>query len=166
MEAKMNNIEAALQAFAPEIAYRYEAVVRSLHEKMVAKLGDTLFGIYNDVDYARAFRIVVAPALGRDKAINNEKLRRIAAAYAAETVADWSAKTSEKLGAVEEASVAKMSLDGCSFLISGTKSGRRVALEQQIIIKVSSKGVPFNQFPARIYLDGKFISESAFKKAF
>jgi hypothetical protein len=33
-----------------------------------------------------------------------------------------------------------------------------------MIMNVSSRGTLFNQFPARIYVDGKFTSEAKFKK--
>lgn len=39
-----------------------------------------------------------------------------------------------------------------------------VRIEQSVILNVSSKGKVSNQFPARIYVAGKFVSEAKFKK--
>lgn len=52
------------------------------------------------------------------------------------------------------------------FQLSGTVFGYSVYIEQQVVWKVSQKGNEFVQFPARIYLDGKFTPEKIYKSWF
>jgi hypothetical protein len=55
-------------------------------------------------------------------------------------------------------------LDGARFRIVGIKNDRSICIEQDRIVNVSPKGTLFNQFPARIYVNGKFTSAAAYAK--
>lgn len=154
-------ISTALDAFAPRIAARYAALVRELHSEIVA------FGYleaFNSRSYARPLRLLVHPVC-TDHAINVVKLEKAANDYAAATVKAWAAKVERKVAGIEGVCVTHMSMDGCRFSIAGTKGGKAVRIEQETILKVSSKGLPFNQFPARIWVDGKFVPEARFEAA-
>ena len=72
------------------------------------------------------------------------------------------AKVNAKAGELTDSKVLRVS--GANFRITGMKGDKKVMIEQNQIINVSVKGKLFNQFPARIYVDGKFISAAAFKK--
>jgi hypothetical protein len=95
--------------------------------------------------------------------INAEKLANHAKCYADATVEEWLGKINAKLGDLVDAEVKRM--DGVAFLITGSRNDHKVAIEQRMIVNVSARGTPFNQFPARIRVDGKAISEAAYKKA-
>ena len=51
------------------------------------------------------------------------------------------------------------------FTITGTRNGHSVVLDQQMIINVSPKGKLFNQYPARITVDGKAVPAAQFDDA-
>jgi hypothetical protein len=72
------------------------------------------------------------------------------------------AKVNVKAGELTDSKVLRVS--GANFRITGMKGDKKVMIEQNQIINVSVKGKLFNQFPARIYVDGKFYSAAAFKK--
>ncbi|CAB4130718.1 hypothetical protein UFOVP122_22 [uncultured Caudovirales phage] len=163
-------LTAALEAIRPELADRYARQVRAAFTGMVAAHGPALTGIYNSWTFVRTFRSLVAPVLaarhrvGDDYAIDEAKLAKAAADYAEAAVAQWKDKIEGKLGDLTEATV--ISMAGARFGIKGTRAGHDVWIEQDMIVKSSTKGLLFNQFPARIYLDGKFTSEAKYKKLF
>ena len=168
-------ITTALNLFQPELEARYASQVTEYYGKIRSKLGSAFANVYNDWTYARVFQLTVAPNCDRVKTVDNEfdgssrevvlnqvKLARNAAIYASETIAAWEGKITAKLGELDNADVKR--LTGCTFQITGTLSNHKVVIEQTIVTKVSSKGTVFNQFPARIYVDGKFTSEVQYKK--
>lgn len=170
MEIDMTDLTTALDNIRPELADRYTRQVRASFAAMVEKHGPALNGIYNSWDFARTFRALVAPALaarnrvGDDCAIDEAKLAKLANAYAEMAAAQWKDKIESKLGELDDATV--QSFGGCRYTIYGTRAGKKVAIEQDVIVKSSTKGLLFNQFPARIYVDGKFTSEAKYKAAF
>lgn len=52
---------------------------------------------------------------------------------------------------------------GTEFQVTGRKGTHDVKIDQQMIVNFSSKGRPFNQYPARVYIDGMKSSEKALK---
>lgn len=162
----MANLQVALAAFAPQIAESFRAIHVQAFNRMVKEFGPSLNGIYNSGS-AKFYRESIARFVVSDgdrmsstKSICRDKLRLGSEAYAQATVKEWEAKINAKLGELEGAEVKHMT--ETTFVISGTKNGRRVQIEQQMIINTSSKGAVFNQFPARIYVDGKFTSAKKF----
>jgi hypothetical protein len=97
--------------------------------------------------------------------INEEKLDARATTWAKSTAMQWFDKIVVKLGEVEEVRDNTIGY-GTWVRVLATKAGRKVTMEQQMIVNVSPKGTLFNQFPARLYVDGKFTSEAQFKKLF
>lgn len=96
--------------------------------------------------------------------LDETRLAEKARKYGDEVAVQWFYKTNEKLGAVEQP---ELHLDsGGNVVVSGKRDGKAIRMEQQRIINVSPLGLPFHQFPARIYVDGKFYPEAAYKKAF
>ena len=171
-------LRAALEAAKPDVAASYARIVRSTFDRMVADLGPSLKNVGNDWTWARVHRNTVALNLGREQIdrpdrpgrpdtryfIDEERLSRNAAMFADAAVETWEGKIAGKLGELEDAEVRRM--DGARFNITGSRDGRTVRIQQEMIINVSSQGKPFNQFPARIYVDGKFTSEKAYQKMF
>jgi len=166
----MTDLTAALAALRPALADRYARQVRSAHATMVETLGTALPGVYNNWHFARTFTALVAPVLAprerisSDCIIDDAKLAKAAAAYAEAAVLQWKAKIESKIGDLEQIEIKHFA--GCNYLITGHRAGKRVAIDQDVIVKTSTKGLLFNQFPARIYVDGKFTSEAKYKAAF
>ena len=101
---------------------------------------------------------------------DNGKLRsaELAAAakkYGEETATGWYYKMSTKLGKATDVKAISDPTRG-NLTLSGTVNGFNVVIEQQVVYKVSSKGTPFHQFPALIYVDGKFMTEAEFADRF
>ena len=85
--------------------------------------------------------------------------------YAKDAVRKWEMKIMEKLGDLEEIKVPYHT--DCGFIVCGKRNGQDVAISQQMILNVRYETYTFfNQFPARIYVDGKSMSASAYKKHF
>lgn len=159
-------VTAAMQNFAPVLVEMYTNHITRTHAAIVAKLGAEMKNVYNDWTFARTFRMSVAPNLNNSSVpssgLSADRVAKNANEYAQGTIEALQAKIVSKLGTVESVEVKR--LTGCTFRINGMMNGQRFLMEQTIVVKCSSKGLVFNQFPARIYLNGKFISEAAFKK--
>lgn len=147
------------------VAYRYE---------LLDGMG---FGPKNRYNPAAAHSMVLARSSRRDyipgygevtvfsREIDAEKSLTQARADAKMTLSVWVAKLVAKLGAVDSARCNWN--DGHNIELTVTKCGRTVVLRQQIVWKRGPRsGRDFAQFPARIYLDGKFVAEKEFKAAF
>ncbi len=95
-------------------------------------------------------------------AIDHARIAVNATRYATDQVESFKAKLEKKL--VDLTEVTTPVLRGLDFEFSGKLGGHKVFVEQRTILKCSSKGTLFNQWPCRIYVDGKFTSEAKFKK--
>ena len=97
--------------------------------------------------------------------LNKEPLMPEALEYAENAVRKWEMKIMDKLGDLEEIEVPYY--QGNYYVISGKRNGQDVSINQQMIVNYRYEThAVFNQFPARIYVDGKSMSESAYKKHF
>ena len=163
----MTTIATALETIRPMIADRYAQQIRRTFERMVEKHGPSLDGIYNSWDFSRTYRSLVAQYVTRTDgvcSINEDRLAQGAAAYAEAATTEWQAKIESKLGNLELAVVSRH--QGTNFTIVGRRNGHSVAIEQDMIVKSSTRGLLFNQFPARIYVDGKFMAEKKYHAMF
>jgi len=174
--ATIRGIATAMNALKPEMKKAYKKRVTSLFDQMVNDLGKNLRGVYNSYRWARTFTGTVRPSVRSynptmmlndpdayhyiDKALLSKNADR----YASSVVDGWKAKVESKLVELDKAEVKYFK--GGTFLITGTRKGDRISIEQQIITNVSSKGTLFNQFPARIYVNGKFVSEKKYKEIY
>jgi hypothetical protein len=151
----MTDLADALAAHKPALAQYYAARVERRFANLVQRFGSGLRGVYSS-DAATLWQSIagLARRVNGVVVLDAERVAAAAAEFADATVAAWEGKIQSKLGELEEASVSH--LDGYRFLICGLKAGRKVRIEQDMILNFSSKGTPFNQFPARIYVDGKF----------
>ena len=168
----MSDLQTALEAFRPQIAARYEGFVRGRFAAMLAD-HPGLKGVGNSYHYGRTWYHTISQYVDMnwkridnqnvsDPKINDADLAQGAAKYAEAVTTAWQAKIEQKLGELENATVQRMA--DVSFTITGTKNGHKVVITQSMIVNVSSKGTMFNQFPALIYVDGKKISEAAYKR--
>jgi hypothetical protein len=100
--------------------------------------------------------------VAKDRTVKHDELAMFAAIYADQQVNSMVAKLEEKLVGCTDVSVPRF--DGDTFVVRARKGAHSVTLDQSRIINVSPKGKLFHQWPARIYVDGKFTSAAAFKK--
>jgi hypothetical protein len=169
----ITNLHAAIEAHKPALAASFTSRVESMFGYLVSKFGVRMDGIYNTTS-AKVWRETLSPLCSHTRAndlrrsaeyhLNPEKVAKAAAEYANQTTAAWEAKIQAKLGELDSATV--HCLEGVRFRITGTRAGRAVEIQQDMILNVSAKGTVFNQFPARIYIDRKFTSETAYKRLF
>ena len=92
--------------------------------------------------------------------LNDERVYKHAERYADQTIDALVAKVVAKVGDLDDVSVA--SEGGLAFTVRGIKCGRVVTVDQNVTVNVSKRGLVFNQYPARIYVDGDFVSAKAF----
>lgn len=161
-----------LNSYKPAIADRYKDNVRRQYEMIVEKYGKKVNGVYTSIHY-KLWNDVLAPVcvtgagdsrVGYEKDLSEERLEKAADAYAELVIASWATKINSKLEEIDGGEV--ISLSGFDFNITGTRMGYKVMIVQQMIVKSSSKGKLFNQFPSRIYVDGKAMSEQEYKDMF
>lgn len=158
-------LQAALEAHKPALVARYTAMTQSTFNSMVERHGPSLKGVGNCWTFARMWTGWISSLTrheGDARILDADRVANAAAAYADATIEAWAGKITTKMGEVEGATIHH--LDGAAFRITGTLAGKKVGIDQNMILNVSSKGLPFNQFPARIYVDGKFTSEAAWKR--
>lgn len=168
-----NEIAAAMDAYKPVIAERWAQSMRDLFNDVVAKHGPAMNGLASCWKYAKVARNVslrkyLNATLENHKVvsytINEERLAEEGMNVANRVVEAWVGKIAMKMGELDDATAHYVS--GTSFRISGTRGGHKVSIEQQMILNVSRLGTLFNQWPSRIYVEGEFVSESAYKKMF
>ena len=131
--------------------------------------GPTFRGVYNSKHYS-LWSLTVRPCTKRlgdrmsdEIVLCEDKMNKYAQEQAELFADELIAKVNVKAGELTDSKVLRVS--GANFRITGGMKGdKKVMIEQNQIINVSVKGKLFNQFPARIYVDGKFYSAAAFKK--
>lgn len=165
----MDELHALVLAKRAELAEVVEAQLRRVFSAAVSKLGPTLPRVYNDPDFGRMWsntmKHLVDGGGGRTAAsIDEEKLRSYAHDYARNSLEELFQKLIAKVGDLEGATA--QGLSGFDFQLAGHRDAHRVVVDQQMIVNVSSRGTLFNQFPARIRVDGKAVSEAAYKSMF
>jgi len=96
--------------------------------------------------------------------IDNAKVEETAREEAVATLLMWHKKLVGKLGAVESCEIRWNNNGNIDMAV--TKAGRGIELRQQVVFKYSPRGRWFCQFPARMYVDGKFTPETQFKAMF
>jgi len=160
MTAPVSATAAALRDFAPELEARFIKFTTATIARYVEKFGPDLRGIANSGSYTAWQNGCAAFYSRQTHQIDEAALARYAAEYATATIESWAAKIDAKLGELDDATLIRGA--GATFTLRGRKAGRNVTIEQDMIVNVSSKGTLFNQFPARIYVDGKFTPAAKF----
>jgi hypothetical protein len=96
--------------------------------------------------------------------IDHAYIEKVSQQNAEAEVASFVAKLERKF---EDLDTAELNYArGPNFELLGSVGDVNVRIEQQMILKISKNGVLFNQFPARIYVNGKFLSEKNFKETY
>ena len=141
-----------------------------IYGQLVDHFGPSLDGVRNHWTHAKAFESIKdclrwelrrgAPVL-----IDEALLTARAAEYAEATALQWLAKITAKLGPVQNASVQWLGA-GNLITIHAFREGKLVEFNQEQILKASPRGKLHNQFPSRLYVDGKFVSEAVYRMMF
>lgn len=167
-------IKAALLTEAPRVAELYKATTLATFSRLVDSLGPNLKGIYNNklIHQFRSIRgsIDEKPLPWSlehgtlcEYSINPEKLEAESKSYSERAVLEWAGKIISKVGDLTDVTI--QSLGRTTFSIRGKRGPDEVNIEQSMTVNCSPRGVLFNQFPARIYVNGKFTPAAKYNKA-
>jgi hypothetical protein len=153
------------------VAVFKEQIARSINfqfQNLLEKFGNTFSGVYNSRAYS-VWKETIRPCTDRlgckmsdPIVLNEEKVASFSLAQAELFADDLIAKINAKAGELTDAKTIRVS--NANFVITGKKGDKQVTIEQNQIINVSVKGKLFNQYPARIYVNGKFTSAAAFNR--
>ena len=114
------------------------------------------------IRYLRPRRKYESMRLGAELVIATDFLDKEARQFAEDQVARCIAKLRRKVEGIDALDVRLRGV--CEFTLRGTApGGEQIVVEQQSALKVSSRNTLYMQWPARIYVDGKFTSEKAFR---
>jgi hypothetical protein len=151
--------------YKPILIERFTENAHRVLANIIEDLGPDLKGIYNSWTWVKSFNKAVKPFYNTaTHTLDADRLAQGAAQYANDTVNAWKEKIASKLGMLDTGTLHH--LNGADFCITGTKDDQAVSINQTMIINISRLGTLFNQFPARISLNGKTISAAKFKKHF
>jgi hypothetical protein len=174
--AKIENISAEFDEMIPVIAAEFtswvtktlERIISTYDRKELSNLGGSWSSDGGKWRQLRTFTIMVdengeptSRFTSRYK-INHERIERESVRYAKGQIDAFKFKLNQKLA--DLADIENLKIDGSNFRFSGVLGENKVLVEQTTVLKCSNKGTLFNQWPCRIYVNGKFMSEAAFKK--
>lgn len=154
-------VGAAVDAMKPQLAVSYAEFVERALDDLVRRLGPKLEGVANSGSYKFYDRTIRPVIDQKTMTISNEAMKRASDSYAEAVAAGWKDKIMSKAGELDNPEVKRM--DGNTFAITGKRFGKEVVIFQDMIVNVSKLGTLFNQWPARIRVDGRAISEAAYK---
>lgn len=174
MTKTITHIRAEFDALKPGIAEGFKTRTRATWERLVERYGQPgvrklAHSFSSDGGAYRQLSGLLSVAKGANMftgelSISKAALERRATDYADASVDGFTAKLERKLGDLTDVELKYVSAGRGEFVITGKLGDRKVRVEQNVTFNVSPKGTLFNQWPARIYVDGKFTSEAAFKK--
>lgn len=150
-----------------------------LYDRYVSEYGDVypsrrdLTQGYSDTEQGRAFYpcqgYVTADNsdykgyAGKVMSLDTDRLNKHAKELGESSVMGFVSKLIGKLGNIELRDLNFQ--DGADFTIWADLGGQTVRVDQQTVYKVSRNNTLYCQFPARIYVDGKFTPASKFDDA-
>lgn len=174
--ANIENISAEFDAMIPVIAADFsswvtrnlEHILATYDRKALSQLGNSWGSDGGKWRQLRTFTIMVdengEPTnryTSRYK-IDHERIATASVRYAKEQIDAFKFKLNRKLADLTD--IENLRIDGSNFRFSGVLGENKVLVEQTTVLKCSNKGTLFNQWPCRIYVNGKFMPEAAFKK--
>lgn len=105
-----------------------------------------------------------SPPIGGEYALVPDRAAAWARTWATNQLTAAAAKLTAKIGNLSDVRIEGAPEDGMFRVRGYLPNGDEVCVDQDRIINVSSRGTLYNQWPARIYLNGKRISEAAYKR--
>jgi len=170
----MINLAAAIQAHKPVLVLEFKRMVENEHDRLYKQYGPKLRRVQSRFYFETVSPCCVnvddegkptdRPAKTVARILDKVRLDVAARNFADDVAANWVDKIRFKLGALDSYSVTKLDHTG-RLCIAGKRGAHDVRLEQQRILKCSSRGTLFHQFPARLYVDGTFTPEADFAEA-
>jgi hypothetical protein len=150
------------------VTYRFEAIVKALPNQRLSAIKIRAVNRDLEQDWALVRNYVTETVTNGQVVgctLNVEAVQRMAVKTAQESIDDLVAKLDGKLGDhLVSVDVKRAQGDGFLLLSGELENGSTVVVEQNKILNVSSKGMLYHQWPARIKVNGKPVSEAAFKK--
>jgi hypothetical protein len=95
--------------------------------------------------------------------LDEPRLARVAEEYAQGQIDGFMRKLRQKLAELDDVVIRGLDPGRFEFDILGSVDGHRVLIKQNRIINQSPLGTLYHQWPARIYVDGKFTPEATYK---
>lgn len=183
-EAYNPELRAEFMKQAPALAASYAAHVRSIYAHYLAEFGgkvpcDLYPGVHKLTEKQKDKQSMVTNLIGRhSKIVGLDSVRtarhyvldeatvdKKAAEYGEAVALQWFFKTNLKLGELAGATLHEDS--GGYVVVSGRKGDTKIVLRQQRVTKWAPKAREiYSQFPARLYVDGKFTPEAVYAKRF
>ena len=174
--ANIENISAEFDAMIPIIAADFsswvtktlERILSTYDRKEIHVLGNSFSADGGKWRQLRTFTVMVDENGERTTRytslykINYEKIKTESVRYAQSQVDAFKFKLNQKLADLTD--IEDLRISGSDFRFVGLLGDKEVLVEQTTVLKCSNKGTLFNQWPCRIYVNGKFMSEAAFKK--
>lgn len=164
-------LKEVLMLEAPSLAQDYieyiEPIVKKTLEKFPTLQGGSWDGHYFNRQIAYQHCEVLEKSIYAGKSTfqySKERTELAAKRYAEAQCLAWFEKLNQKLVNVTEMTMTRS--NNGEYKFTAKLGEKKVTIDQQRILKCSPKGKMFHQFPARIYVDGKFYSEANFKKEF
>jgi hypothetical protein len=174
--AKIENIAAEFDAMVPSIAEDFkgwvtrqlERILNRYNKAQLQQLGDSWTsdgGIWRQL---RHYTYMVdengekTTRYTMNYRIDHARIEAASLRYAQDQVNVFKTKLMTKLADLTD--IHQLHLSGLNFSFQGMLGEQRVRVEQTTVLKCSKNGKLFNQWPCRIYVNGKFMSEAAFKK--
>jgi hypothetical protein len=174
--AKIENIAAEFDAMVPTIAAEFtswvtktlERILATYDRKQISALGNAFSTDGGKWRQLRTFTIMVdengEPTnrfTSRYK-VDHGRIAKESIRYAQGQVDAFKFKLNQKLADLSD--IENLRIGTTEFQFTGILGENKVRVEQTTVLKCSNKGTLFNQWPCRIYVNGKFMSEAAFKK--
>jgi hypothetical protein len=172
----IQQISNEFDAMVPAIAVNFENWVTKALERILAKyqpkeiknLGNSFSddgGVWRQL---RTFTIMVdenGEKTNRYTSIYQVDYDRIKAEsikYAQAQVDSFKHKLQQKLADLTD--ISNLHISGLEFTFLAKLNEHQISIEQTTVMKCSKNGKLFNQWPCRIYVNGKMMPESKFKK--
>lgn len=160
-------ITTAFAAHQDRLATEAVESLRSTLERAKSYYGPQLKGIYDCPRYSRIWSATLYPLCVQrngEYQLVEERAAAYADSWAKAEVEAAAVKLIAKVGDLKHVKIIGAPEAGVFTLVGHHPNYAPVRVEQARILNVSSKGTLFNQWPARIYVDNKPISEAAYKR--
>lgn len=168
-------IKDILELEVPTLVEEYKRWATWQFERLVQTYGPALKGAsssWNDGKFFASFRHLLKQAYtsvhydpNAPYVLNTELLDKEAPLWAKSVATQWAQKLEDKLGK-DATGVECHRVTSSDFTFMAERQGRKLMVQQQRVYKTSSLGMPFYQFPARMYVDGQFMPEAKVKALF
>jgi hypothetical protein len=173
--SSIQQISDKFDTMIPAIANNFETWVTKNLERIIAKydraeiqkLGNSFSddgGVWRQL---RTFTIMVDEQGNKTSRytslykVDYNRIKSESIRYAQNQVDSFKYKLQKKLSDLTD--ISDLRLSGLEFSFRAKLAEHKVYIEQTTILKCSSKGKLFNQWPCRIYVDGKMVPEAKFK---